>query len=386
MNTYSRLPVAMIKGSGSKIWDADGKKYLDLVSGIAVNALGHTHPKIVNALNEQAQKIIHCSNLYWIPSQVKLARKLVENSVFDKVFFANSGAEANEGAIKLARKYSWLKNGQKERYEIISMKHSFHGRTLATLAATGQTKYQKGFTPMPEGFKYVPFNDFEALEEAICPKTCAIMLEPIQGEGGVNVPDTKYFEKVRYLCDEKELLLIFDEVQTGMGRTGTLFAYEQFGIEPDIMTLAKALANGVPIGALLAKDKVASAFETGDHASTFGGNPLATTVALAVLEVFEEENVLGNVQEIGNYFKRELEELQKKYSFVKQVQGLGLILGMELDIAGSEIVKTCFEKGLLINCTSETVLRFLPPLNITKKEVDQAIDILENVIKNYIKN
>lgn len=381
MNTYGRLPIAMGRGKGAKVWDVDGKEYLDFVSGIAVNALGHAHPKIVNAIKEQAKKIIHCSNLYWIPTQVKLAQELVKNSVFDKVFFANSGAEANEGAIKLARKYSWLKNGKKERYEIISMKHSFHGRTLATLAATGQTKYQKGFTPLPVGFKYVPFNDIEALEKAVSPKTCAIILEPIQGEGGVNVPDPKYLKVVRQLCDEKDLLLIFDEVQTGMGRTGTLFAYEQFKVEPDIMTLAKALAGGAPIGAMLAKDKVASAFKPGDHASTFGGNPLVTAAAVIVLEVFKEENILENVQKVGAYFKGELQKLQKKYSFIKEIRGLGLILGMALTVPGGKIVNSCFEKGLLINCTNDMVLRFLPPLNITEREVDQAIKILDEVME-----
>lgn len=386
MNTYGRLPVAMVKGEGAKVWDADGNEYLDFVSGIAVNALGHAHPKVVNAISKQAGKVIHCSNLYWIPNQVKLAQQLVENSVFDKVFFANSGAEANEGAIKLARKYSWLKNGEKEKYEIITMNHSFHGRTLATLTATGQTKYQKGFTPLPPGFKYVPFNDFEALENAISPQTCAIMLEPVQGEGGVNVPDHQYLQKVYKLCKEKDLLLIFDEVQTGVGRAGTLFAYEQFGIEPDIMTLAKALAGGAPIGALLAKDKIAAAFNPGDHASTFGGNPLVTSAALAVLEVFREENILENVRKVGKYLKEKLKNLQNKYSFVKQVRGLGLIIGMELTIPGNEIVNSCFEKGLLINCTNQTVLRFLPPLIITEKEVDKAVRILDEAMEKSKKN
>ncbi|MDD4572154.1 MAG: aspartate aminotransferase family protein, partial [Clostridia bacterium] len=268
MNTYGRLPIAMVKGKGCHVWDADGKEYLDFVAGVAVNALGHCHPKVVEAIAVQAETLIHCSNLYWIEPQVKLAKLLVENSVYDKVFFANSGAEANEGAIKLARKYA-KNSAHPERYEIITMLKSFHGRTLATLTATGQEKVQKGYDPLPPGFKYVPFNDIEALKAAITPYTCAVMLEPVQGEGGVIAADDTYLKQVRALCDEKDMLVIFDEVQVGMGRTGKLFAYQHSGVEADIVTLAKALGGGTPIGAFMAKDAVADSFHPGDHASTF---------------------------------------------------------------------------------------------------------------------
>lgn len=376
MNTYGRLSLALVKGQGARVWDADGKEYLDFVAGIAVNALGHNHPALTKAITEQAAQLLHVSNLYWIEPQVKLAKLLVENSCFDKVFFANSGAEANEGAIKLARKYAQEHHGE-EKYEIITMNKSFHGRTLATLAATGQEKFHRDFKPLPAGFKHVPFNDLKALEEAIGPHTCAVMLEPVQGEGGVYAADPDYLAQVRQLCDERQLLLIFDEVQTGIGRSGELFAYQLYDVEPDIMTLAKGLGGGVPIGAFLAKEQVAAALKPGDHGSTFGGNPLATAAATAVLETVLADGFLAGVRQVAGYFAAQLEELKAKYPAVKEIRGKGLLLGMELEVAAAEVVSACREKGLLINGVAEKVLRFLPPLIITKADVDEAVAILE---------
>lgn len=379
MNTYGRLPMALVKGEGAWVWDAEGRQYLDFVSGLAVNSLGHAHPKVVAAITKQAQALLHCSNLYWIEPQVKLAKCLVENSCAAKAFFCNSGAEANEGAIKLARKYANQNYGP-EKYEIITATNSFHGRTLATITATGQTKYQKGFAPLPEGFTYVPFNDLAALEKAIGPHTCAVLLEPVQGEGGVIPADPAYLTGVKRLCEEKGLLLIFDEVQSGLGRTGKFLAYQHYGVEPDIITLAKALGGGFPIGAMLAKDHVAQAFQPGDHASTFGGNPLASSAALAAMETLLMEGVLENTQVVGAYFKAKLTELIGQFSFVKEVRGMGLMLGLELTIEGKDIVARCLEQGLLINCTNVNVLRFLPPLIISQAEVDQALEILKKAI------
>jgi acetylornithine/N-succinyldiaminopimelate aminotransferase len=375
MNTYGRLPLALMKGQGARVWDADGNEYLDFVAGIAVNALGHNHPALTKAITEQAAKLLHVSNLYWIEPQVKLAKLLVENSCSDKVFFANSGAEANEGAIKLARKYAKEHYGE-DKFEIITMNKSFHGRTLATLAATGQSKFHQDFKPLPAGFKYVPFNDFKALEDAIGPHTCAVMMEPIQGEGGVYAAEPDYLTKVRRLCDDRNLLLIFDEVQSGIGRSGELFAYQLYGVEPDIMTLAKGLGGGVPIGAFLAKEQVAVALKPGDHGSTFGGNPLATAAATAVLETVLADGFLAGVKEVAGYFAAKLEELAGKYPVVKEVRGKGLLLGMELDVAAAGVVNACREKGLLINGVAEKVLRFLPPLIVTKADVDEAVAIL----------
>lgn len=379
MNTYGRIPVALVEGSGCMVWDADGKKYLDFLAGIAVNALGHSHPAVADAICEQAKTLIHCSNLYWIEPQVKLAKLLVRCSAGDKVFFCNSGAEANEGAIKLARKYA-KKKYSLEKYEIITALNSFHGRTLAAITATGQTKYQQGFEPLVPGFKYVPYNDIAALEAAITPNTCAILLEPIQGEGGVNIPDVDYFSKVKALCDRHGLLLLLDEVQTGIGRTGKSFGYEHFDVEPDIFTLAKGLGGGVPIGAIVAKDEVAAAFQPGDHASTFGGNPLACAAALATAETIINQNIIENAAEVGEYMMGRLREIGQKYGFFKEVRGKGLIIGMELSIEGKEIVQKCQDRGLLINCTNNYVLRFVPPLNITTKNVDSAVEILDSVL------
>ncbi len=383
MNTYGRLPMAFVKGEGCRVWDADGRQYLDFVGGLAVNSLGHAHPKVAEAVCRQAKTLLHCSNLYWIEPQVKLAKLLVENSCAGKVFFCNSGAEANEGAIKLARKYAKVNLGP-DKYEIITATNSFHGRTLAAVTATGQTKYQKGFDPLPPGFNYVPYNDLAALEQSIGPQTCAVMLEPVQGEGGVIPAHPAYLEGVAGLCKEKGLLLIFDEVQCGLGRTGKFLAYRHYQVEPDIITLAKALGGGFPIGAMLAKDHVASAFQPGDHASTFGGNPLACAAALAAMETILQDGVQENAQSTGEYFKNQLTTLAQKYPYVKEVRGLGLMLGMELTIEGKDIVARCLEQGLLINCTNDNVLRFLPPLIITIEEVDQAVAILDQAMKNVL--
>lgn len=378
MRTYGRYPLVPVRGEGCRLWDADGKEYLDFLAGVAVNNLGHCHPKVVAALQKQAAELIHCSNYYHIPQQIELAELLCRHSFADKAFFCNSGAEANEAAIKLARKYSRDKFGP-ERYEIITATESFHGRTMATVSATGQAKVQKFFDPLLHGFRHVPFNNVEALRDAVTPNTCAIMLEPIQGEGGVNVPAPGYFQAVRRLCDECGLLLIFDEVQVGMGRTGKLFAYEHFGITPDIMTLAKALAGGAPIGTMLAKDEVAAAFTPGTHGSTFGGNPLVTAAALAAVRTILEDGILNATCEIGDYLLGELLNLKEKYPFVAEVRGIGLMIGMGLTIPGADIVKLGHERGLLLNVTHDTVLRFVPPLIVTKQEIDRMIVILDGI-------
>ena len=379
-NTYARYPVLLVRGKGTRVWDLEGEEYLDFVSGLAVCNLGHCHPRVVKAIQEQAEKLIHVSNFYYIEPQIQLAFLLCKHSFADKVFFCNSGAEANEGAFKLARKYAKEKIG-KERYEIITMERSFHGRTLATLTATAQEKFHKGYEPLMPGFKYVPFNDIKALRNAIDSKTCAVMLEPIQGEGGVNCPSEGYLKSLREICDETGLLLIYDEVQVGLGRSGKLFAYEHDGIEPDMLTLAKSLAGGVPIGALLIKNGIADSFKPGDHASTFGGNPLATAAGVAAFTAILDEGMLENCQKMGVYFLFQLEEIKKKFAFVKEVRGKGLILGMELKIEGSPIVREMLKKKILINCTMGNVLRFLPPLIVTKDEIDRVVWTLEEVFK-----
>jgi acetylornithine/N-succinyldiaminopimelate aminotransferase len=379
-NTYARYPVLLVRGKGTRVWDLEGEEYLDFVSGLAVCNLGHCHPKVVKTIQDQAEKLIHVSNFYYIEPQIQLASLLCKHSFADKVFFCNSGAEANEGAFKLARKFAKEKMG-KDRYEIITMERSFHGRTLATLTATGQDKFHKGYDPLMPGFKYVPFNDIGAVKNAIDPKTCAVMVEPIQGEGGVNCPSEGYLKALREICDEKRLLLILDEVQVGMGRTGKLFAYEHDGVEPDMLTLAKSLAGGVPIGALLIKKGIADSFKPGDHASTFGGNPLASAAGVAALTAIIEEGMLENCQKMGDYFISELEEIKKKFPFIKEVRGKGLILGMELKIDGGSIVKEMLKKKILINCTMGNVLRFLPPLIVTKEEIDRVVKVLEEVFR-----
>lgn len=379
---FARYNIVLDHGEGPYLYDTNGKKYIDFLAGIAVNVVGHDYKPLVDAISRQASKMIHCSNLYYTQVQVEAAEKLKKLSGLDKVFFGNSGAEANEGAIKLARKYAT--NIDPEKVQIISAIHSFHGRTLATLTATGQEKYHEGFGPLPGGFDYVPYNDIEALEAKMSDKTCAVMLEAIQGEGGVNVPDADYLPKVRALCDKYNALLICDEIQCGMGRTGTFFGYQQFGIKADIATLAKGLAGGVPIGAFLATDKVASAFHAGDHGSTFGGNPLACAASCVVLDELLHGNLMQNATEVGNYLKAKLEAYKAKYpKLIKEVRGVGLILGMELTRPGREIVNECLNYGAIINCTAGNVLRFIPPLNITKQHVDELIAVLDKVLPEF---
>ncbi|MFH2011402.1 MAG: aspartate aminotransferase family protein [Pseudomonadota bacterium] len=377
-STYSRLPVVIVKGSGCKLWDSDGKEYLDFVGGLAVCNLGHCHPNVVKAIKEQADTLIHVSNLYYTEPQTKLAKLLVENSFADKVFFCNSGAEANEAAIKLTRKYTKEKKEDK-KFEIITMTNSFHGRTMATITATGQNKFHKGFEPLLQGFRYVPFNDLKAAEEAINYSTCALMVEPIQGEGGVNCPSDDYLKGLREICDNFGLLLIFDEVQVGIGRTGTLFAYEGYDVQPDIITLAKGLAGGLPIGAMLAREEIAKSFSPGSHASTFGGNPVVSASALATINTILDNGILENCINVGGYLFEKLNKLKRKYHFIKDLKGKGLIIGMELEFNGGNIVKECLNRGLLINCTMDRTLRFLPPLIVTKLEVDAMVRILYDV-------
>lgn len=379
---FARYNIVLDHGDGPYVYDTKGKKYIDFLAGIAVNVVGHNYKPLVEAVSKQAGKMIHCSNLYYTEVQVEAAEKLKKLSGMDKVFFGNSGAEANEGAIKLARKYAT--NIDPEKIQIISALHSFHGRTLATLTATGQDHYHHGFGPLPAGFDYVPYNDIQALEAKMSDKTCAVMLEAIQGEGGVHVPDPDYLPKVRALCDKYNAVLIFDEVQCGMGRTGTFFGCQQFGVKPDIVTLAKGLAGGVPIGAFMATDKIANAFHAGDHGSTFGGNPLACAVACVVLDALIDGNLMENAKEIGAYLQSKFEEYKAKYpNLIKEVRGRGLILGMELTRPGREIANECLDYGAIINCTAGNVLRFVPPLNITKAHVDELISVLDKVLPKY---
>ena len=382
MNTYKRLPLFIVKGRGNRVYDGEGREYLDFVSGLAVNNLGHCNPRVTVAFQKQAQRLVHTSNLFYTEPQVKLARLLVENSFADKVFFCNSGAEANEAAIKLVRKYSHEKgNG---RFEIITALNSFHGRTMATLTATGQDRFHKGFDPLVPGFSYVPFNDIAALEKSITEKTAAVMIEPVQGEGGVNIPDRDYLKRLREICDANGILLVLDEVQTGIGRTGKLFAYQHSGIEPDIMTLAKALGGGLPIGAMLAKDHIAAAFTPGTHASTFGGTPLVCSAAIEVIKLITEDDlILDNCRRMGDYLVAELNDLKLKYPhLIKDVRGKGLLTGMELNISGDTIVSECIKRGVIINCTMERVLRFLPPLDVSQEDIDKLAETLREVLNS----
>lgn len=377
--TYKRFPIVITRGQGCTLWDDEGRSYTDFVAGIAVCNLGHAHPRISKALIKQADTLWHVSNLYYTVPQVELAKWLVQHSFADRVFFCNSGAEANEAAIKLVRKY-FKEKGQNRRFKIIAMERSFHGRTMATLSATGQDKIKKGFEPVLEGFSFVPFNDIDALKNQIDAETCAVIVEPIQGEGGVRCPDPEYLKAVRQLCDETGTLLIFDEIQTGIGRTGRLFAYEHFAVEPDIMTLAKALANGLPIGAMLATEAAAAAFGVGSHASTFGGTPVVSAASLEVFKVLEEENIVDHCSKIGAYFKERLLWLKSRHESVADVRGLGLLLGMKLKMKGEAVVNTCMEKGFLINCIQENILRFIPPLIIAKEEIDALMACLDEVL------
>jgi acetylornithine/N-succinyldiaminopimelate aminotransferase len=382
--TYKRFPITLVRGQGCYLWDEEGKKYLDLVAGIAVCSLGHSSPILSKALYEQSQKLVHVSNLFYTQPQTELARALTENSFADRVFFCNSGAEANEAAIKLARRYSREKFGL-NRHVIITMENSFHGRTMATLSATGQERIRAGFDPLLEGFRYIPFNDLRSLESSLDTSVCAVMVEPIQGEGGVVMPDPEYLKTLSEICRERDILLILDEIQVGMGRTGKLFAYEHFGITPDIVTLAKALGNGMPIGAMLSRDGLKDAFGAGSHATTFGGTPLVTAGALAVLRSLLDDGWIENASLVGDYFKQRLMGLQHKYAIIKDVRGLGLILGLELNVEGAPIVAACMQRGFLINCVQERVLRFLPPLIIGREEIDSLIDCLDAVFTETVK-
>ncbi len=373
-NTYKRFPIAITRGEGARLYDADGKSYLDFVAGLAVANLGHCHPKVVEAVRAQAGELFHVSNLYHIAPQAELAKLLCENSFADKVFFANSGAEAVEAAIKLARRFFSSKGVN--RPNIISMEKSFHGRTFAALAATAQKKIQKGFEPHLEEFTYVPFGDVEAVRSAISPTTAAVLLEPVQGEGGVNIAPGSFLKDLKALLKETGTLLIFDEVQCGMGRTGKLFAYEHYGVAPDIMTLAKGLANGVPIGAMCATDEAARAFTPGTHASTFGGNPISTAAGVATIKAMLDEGVLENCVKTGAYLLDKLKGLKERYGFIKDIRAMGLIVGMEIEMPGAPIVERALSEGLLINCTADTVLRFMPPLIIGTDEVDEMVSIL----------
>lgn len=385
MNTFGqRLPISFDYGEGCTLYDSQGRSYTDFLGGIAVNSLGYNHPALRKAIMDQVEKLLHCSNHFYIESQAKLAKALVENSCGDKVFIANSGAEANEGAIKLARKYFYSRHLY--RYEIITTLNSFHGRTMATLAATGQEKYQKPFEPMPTGFIHVPFNDIEAVKNVISYKTCAIMVEPIQGEGGIIEATPQYIAGLRDICDERGILLIFDEVQTGIGRTGKLFGYDHYGIEPDIFTLAKGLGGGIPIGAVIAKEFVASSIEPGDHGTTFGGNPLVCTAALTVLNTILEDDFMDNVNKVAQYFKDRLGELKNQFPFINGIRGKGLMLGMALDpaISGKDIVLDMLNRGFIINCAGGNTLRFVPPLTIQKKDIDRLIIALKDEFNSVL--
>jgi predicted acetylornithine/succinylornithine family transaminase len=378
MRTFDRLPLMLVKGQGAWVWDDTGREYLDFVAGWAVNSLGHCHPAVVTAVTEQARTLIQASNQFYTIPQLQLAEVLVKNSCLDKVFFSNSGAEANEGAAKLARRY-----GRKYRqgaYEIITATGSFHGRTLGMVAATGQSKFQEPYVPLPSGFVNVEYNNIEAIKAATSSQTCAVMLEPVQGEGGVNIPADNYLQGVRAWCDRMGILLILDEVQSGIGRLGTLFAYEQYGVEPDVMTLAKGLASGVPIGAMMAKDK-ASVFVPGEHGSTFGGNPVACAAGYATVKYVIDHNLMANVREVGQYLMAGLQNLKNRYAFVTDVRGRGLLAAMEFssDIAQSAVM-ACLERGLLVNKLKPNALRFMPPLIIGSKEVDEAMSILDKAL------
>ncbi len=373
---YGRLPRVIVKGEGCYLYDADGNKILDMFPGWAVSAIGHCHPKVVEALRKQAGELLHIDNTFYSEPQGKLAKLLSERAFGGKCFFCNSGAEANEAALKLARLHT-----SPEKYKFITAEGSFHGRTLATLTATAQPKHHEGLLPLLPGFTYVPFNDITALESAFNDEVAAVMVEPIQGEGGINIADKEYLQTIRRLCDENAALLIFDEVTTGVGRTGKWFAYQHFDVEPDIMTMAKALGGGVAIGAMMAKPEVAASLVPGKHASTFGGNALVCAAAVATIEAIEEDNLLENAAQLGQYLKDKLEELKQKHSIIDSVRGVGMMIGIQLTGTGKEIVDKCLENGLRINCTQSTVLRFMPPMIATKDQIDQAVEILDTVLK-----
>ena len=379
MNTYKRTPLCLDKARGALVRDIDGKQYLDFFPGWAVSGIGHCHPKVVAAIGKQSKRLLHVSNNFYSKPQALLGKSIIGNSFPGKVFFCNSGAEANEAAIKLARKYGH----DSGRFEIITMFKSFHGRTLATITATGQDKVKKGFEPLPEGFRHVPFNDIEAVREAVGDKTIAIMLELIQCEGGMNFADDGYIKGLRRLCDEKDILLILDEVQTGMGRTGRTFCYEHYGIVPDVMTLAKTLGGGVPIGAMVARAKFQDVLTPGTHASTFGGSPIVSAAALAVFDAIKSDKLLLNANRMGTFLRNRLEDLKSRHHIIKEIRSMALTIGVELSVKGGDIVKQCMAEGLLINCTQDTVLRIMPPLTVTKKEINTAAEILNKVFMQF---
>ena len=378
MNTYGRFPIAPVKGRGSYVWDANGKQYLDFISGIAVCGLGHCHPELVKVLKDQVDTLWHVSNLYWIKPQVEAAEKLVQISGLGKAFFCNSGAEANEAAIKLARKYFYRRQ-ESHKNHIIVFKESFHGRTLATVTATGQSKYQEGFAPLPEGFVYAEYNNLDSVKKMVTKNTCAIMLEPVQGEGGIHPADMDFLRGLRELCNKEELLLIFDEVQCGMGRTGKFFAFQSYGIKPDIVTMAKSLGGGIPIGAMLASIEVAGGFAPGDHASTFGGNPLATAAACKVIDLISDPDFLKQVEESGRYLQECLSQITDER--IVGIRGRGLMVGMEFNIDVKELIGLCMEQGLLLLNAGPRVLRFVPPLNISQTEINQGVAILKEALR-----
>lgn len=379
MPTYIKTPLIFLKGKGSYLWDIHNRKYLDFFPGWGVGNLGHCHPKVMTAVRDQISKLIFIPNNYYHIPQAKLAKELNFWSGFPaKVFFCNSGAEANEAAFKFARKFG------KGRYQIITFENSFHGRTLATLAATGQNKYKQGFSPLPEGFKTCPFNNLEAVKSALTDKTVAVMLELIQGEGGINIADQEFVLGLRKLCDEKKLLLIIDEVQTGIGRTGKMFAYQHYGISPDVVTLAKSLGGGMPVGAILVKKEIADILGQGTHASTFGGGCVICKAALAVLKAIQKERLLDKAKSSGEYLITQLNSLKNKYPIIADIRGKGLMIGIELQSRAKEVVKHCIERGLLINCTHEKILRLMPALNVTKRQIDQAVSVLDEVFRLLI--
>jgi acetylornithine/N-succinyldiaminopimelate aminotransferase len=372
---YKRLPRVIVKGEGCYLYDADGNKILDMFPGWAVSGIGHCHPKVVEAIRKQAGELLHIDNTFYSEQQGKLAQLLSERGFGGKCFFCNSGAEANEGALKLARLAT-----ADGKYKFITAEGSFHGRTFATVTATAQPKYHEGFLPLLPGFTYVPYNDIHALEKAFTDEVCAVMIEPIQGEGGINVATQEYVEMIRQMCDERGAVMIFDEVQTGMGRTGKWFAYQHYGIEPDIVTLAKALGGGVAIGAMMAKEELAAKLVPGKHASTFGGNCIACAAGIAVVEAVEEDNLIENAVKMGEYARQKLEQLGEKYDIIKEVRGKGLMIGVQLSSPGAAIVDKCLARGLRINCTNNTVLRFMPAMIVTKEQIDEAINILDSVM------
>jgi predicted acetylornithine/succinylornithine family transaminase len=375
---YGRYPIGLVRGKGMVVWDASGKKYIDFVAGLAVDNLGHCPPSVVSAIRKQSGKLLHVSNLYHIEPQSQLAAELTRLTFANKFFFCNSGTEANEAAIKLARRW-FYDSGQPKRFEIITMNDSFHGRTMASLSATAQKKIHAGFKPLLPGFKYVPFNDITALKKALTKKTCAVLIEPIQGEGGVNPAQKTYLKTLRKICNEKGILLIFDEIQTGFGRTGPLFAYERYKIKPDIITLAKALGGGIAIGAMGSTNKIIESFSPGTHGATFGGNPLACAASLASLKTLTKKGFLQRASSQGDYFVQQLNYLKENFSIIREVRGAGLMLAIELNQPGAKIVTDCMKEGLLINCIQQNTIRFLPPLIITRKEIDILIKTLSKI-------